>query len=265
MQSTNQNNSADRWALVTGASRGIGFCYASELAKMGYRLILVSNELKPEGFPEWDMDYVCMDLATSDAAEKLWQYTAQKGYEVEVLINNAGIFYFDSMTDVSSSTLETMLSLHVVTLTRLCRYFGKAMKQRGRGFILNMGSASDMLPYAGISTYAATKAYVRNMSIALNRELLLHGVHVMAVRPGAVATGLYGVTGKIQKLGLSLGIMMTPEKLAKRAIRKLFSSRTGCYVPRFITHGYIFFSHAPWWLLKIVETRIPMFNFLLKK
>lgn len=262
MQNTTPNKCNEKWALVTGASRGIGLCYAKQLSDRGYRLLLVSNEPKPDGFPISDEDYLCMDLSVEDAAERLWNYSLQKGYEVEVLINNAGIFYFDSMVDVYSSTIETMISLHILTLTRLCRYFGTAMKKRGRGFILNMGSASDILPYAGISTYTATKAYIRNMSIALNRELLLYGVHVMVVRPGAVATGLYGVTGNIQKIGLGLGIMTTPERLAKKAIRKLFVSKTGCYVPRLVTHGYVFLSHAPWWLVKLIETRSPLYKFL---
>lgn len=260
----------NKWALVTGASRGIGRQYAKVLASYGYSLLLVSNESCDEVSDFVHEKYsvqilsLCLNLALQSAADDIFHYTEDNNIDVEVLVNNAGIFYFDSMIGVDENRIESMIALHVLTPTRLCRIFGGKMKAKSHGYILNMGSASDLLPYPGISTYAATKAYIKNMSISLNYELRPFGVHVMGVRPGAVATGLYGVTGKMQKLGLRLGIIITPEKLARRAVAKLFSSKCAIFVPRLLTYGYVFVSRVPWFIMGPVIKHSSLYNFLRK-
>ncbi|MFQ8826895.1 MAG: SDR family NAD(P)-dependent oxidoreductase [Alistipes sp.] len=109
-----------------------------------------------------------------------------------------------------------MLRLHVRTTTLLCHYFGRSMQARGRGYILNMSSMSAWMPFPGISVYAATKSYLRTLSLAIRNELYDRGVRVTAVCPGAVATGLYNLSERYQRLALRLGIMMTPERLARK-------------------------------------------------
>ncbi len=256
------------WAIVTGASKGIGMHYALSLADYGFNLLLVSNESCAEVATSIlnkytiNVETLCLDLSIESAAKTIYDYTEVNHLEVEVLINNAGIFYFDSMLSVEERTIESMMALHVLTPTRLCRFFGSKMKEKGHGYILNMGSISDILPYPGISTYAATKAYVRNMSIALNKELRPFGVHVMGVRPGAVATSLYNVDGNIQKIALKLGIMISADKLARKALKVLFNSKRANFIPRLSTYFYIFISRVPWIILGKVIKYSPMYNFL---
>ena len=131
-----------------------------------------------------------------------------------------------------------MLRLHVRTTTLLCHYFGRSMQARGRGYILNMSSMSAWMPFPGISVYAATKSYLRTLSLAIRNELYDRGVRVTAVCPGAVATGLYNLSERYRRLALRLGIMMTPERLARKGLRALFSGRRRT-VPGFVNRVFV--------------------------
>lgn len=245
-------------ALVTGASSGIGVYYAKELAKRGYSVILVSNQEKeikqaareiaaetghtdltpladtfaasgealrfaggelPQA-GRWVMG-LYQDLARVDAAETLFGFYPH----VEVLINNAGMFIFRDTADCSTGKIEAILNLHVLTVTKLCRLYGQRMKERRKGYILNMSSISAHAPFPGISLYTATKSYILTFSKAMRYEMSEFGVKIMVVAPGAVATDLYNLPPNLQKLGMRLGIIYNPQKLAKKALNRLFKGR----------------------------------------
>lgn len=220
-------------ALVTGASSGIGLEYARELALRGYDLVVVSNEEKPirevalkiEDEFQVQVKAVCMDLAVADAAKQLFTLCREEGWEVEILINNAGIFRFSRIVNLPAESVEKMMLLHMVTPAMLCRYFGEEMKKRRYGYILNMSSMSAWLPYPGISLYASTKCFLKCFSRAFRLEMLDYGVYVTVLCPGAIATDLYRLSKRLQQLALRLGVMMTPKKLARKAIRGLFRGR----------------------------------------
>lgn len=224
----------NRWALITGASSGIGYAYAEEMAKRGYPLVIVSNEAeaigqKAELLHQTYQVNVCAfyrDLAIPGAAEELYHTCREKGIEVEVLINNAGMFFFRETVEEKSKVVEKMLYLHVTTPTQLCYYFGQDMKKRRQGYILNMSSLSAWLPYPGIGLYASTKRYLKNFSRALQAELSDYGVHVAVVCPGAVCTNLYALSDDLKRLAVNLQIMMSPERLSHQAIKALFRGRT---------------------------------------
>ena len=220
-------------ALVTGASSGIGLAYARELARRGYDLLLVSNEQERIGTVAEELAAafgvktipLCMDLARSEAARELYDYFEREKLQIGILVNNAGIFFFDDLTEVAPERIETMLLLHIRTVTLLCRYFGAAMKRRRAGYILNMSSLSAWTPAPGISVYAASKSYIRKFSQMLRYELHQYGVGVTTVCPGAIATGLYNLSDYYQRLALRLGVMMKPERLARKGLRAMFARR----------------------------------------
>ena len=221
------------WSLITGASSGIGLAYAKEMASRGYNLVIVSNEEQAiqergkELADTYKVEVVALyrDLAIPGAARELYDTCHERGIEVEVLINNAGMFFFEEMVETREQVVEKMLYLHVQTPTMLCRLFAKDMKARRHGYILNMSSMSAWTPAPGISVYGASKSYLRKLSQMLRYELRGNGVYVTAVCPGAVATGLYNLSEKYQRLALRLGVMMTPERLARKAIRALFAHK----------------------------------------
>mgnify|MGYP002672389292 FL=1 len=229
------------WALVTGASSGIGLAYAKELASRGYPLVMVSNEeqaIQEKG--EWirqtyGVEVVAryQDLAIPGAAKALYEACQAEGIVVDVLVNNAGMFFFKEVVDEREVVVEKMLYLHTTTPTQLCYYFGKEMKRRGHGYILIMSSLSCWLPYPGITLYASTKRYLKSFARGLRTEMKGYGVSVSVLCPGAVATNLYNLQDNLKQLAINLGIMMRPEKLARKGINALLGKRY-CLVPGLI-------------------------------
>ncbi|MEG0519474.1 MAG: SDR family NAD(P)-dependent oxidoreductase [Bacteroidales bacterium] len=229
-------------ALITGASSGIGVHYAKELAKRGYNIIIISNQeleikkIAAEITASTGVESVGVykDLAAPGAAEDLFAlYPA-----IEVLVNNAGIFFYKDMIDCNMSRIETILNLHMVTVTKLCRLYGEQMRSAGKGYILNMSSISVHTPFPGISLYTATKSYIRTFSKAFHYEMKGYGVKVLIVSPGAVATDLYSLPANLQKLGIKLGVIYRPDKLAKRALDKLFNSSKTEFIPGVINRFF---------------------------
>lgn len=222
-----------RTALVTGAARGLGRQYAQLLAEAGYNLVLVGrgrNIFDAAGeigaaFPELQLDCFLCDLSKPEAAEAVFAFTEGQGIEVDLLVNNAAIFNFCDVTATSDEKIATMLTLHNLTLVRLCRLYGAQMALRGAGYILNMSSYSIWMPFPGLSLYSATKAFVRNFSVAFAKELREKGVYVTAVCPAGIATDMYGLSKKLQKLGVNLGVLITPRRCAHKGLKALFRGR----------------------------------------
>lgn len=227
------------WALVTGAGSGIGRCYALRLAALGYRVALVGNRTEPLESVRREIEQAggvevrthALDLARLEAAEELWAWTQEQRLDVDVLINNAGIFSFCDILETPAERIERIILLHDVTATKLCRLFAGEMIRRGvRGHILNMSSFSLWMPFPGLALYSASKAYLRSFSTAFAREVGDRGVRVTAVCPAGVATDLYGLTPYWQRIGLRLGALISADSCARRGLRALWRGRR-CIVP----------------------------------
>ena len=248
------------YALVTGASSGIGYAYAQRLASRGYPLIIVSNEeaIHEKGaelkgtFPNLDIVARQQDLGLPDAARKLYEWTKARGMEVEVLVNNAGVYHDRDFLLDSEGFTELILNLHVVTPTMLCYYYGQNMQQRQRGYILNMSSVTSNYGAQRMSTYASTKGFLRLFTRSLYIELRQQGVHVTCVRPGAVATPLYNLKPRIMRLGLTTGAIIRPEQLAEKGIRALFRGKHEI-TPGWFTKILALVPLLPTWLLSLIR------------
>ena len=120
------------YALVTGASSGIGLQYATELARQKYDLLLVSNQEKEiaETAETLASQYgvqtigLYKDLSAGNAAEELLAYCQENHLQIDILINNAGVFFFNEYTKTDMKRIELMLDLHVKTVSKMCRLFG---------------------------------------------------------------------------------------------------------------------------------------------
>lgn len=226
-------------ALVTGASKGIGRCYALRLAELGYNVLMVasgeeelvetSKEVAKVNPDVW-VKYLVKDLATQTAAEEMFAYTEQEGIKVDVLINNAGMFSFCDILSTPVERIQRVLLLHDFTSTLMCRQYAADMITRGGGRILNMSSYSIWMPYPGLSLYSASKAYLKSFSVAFSKEVEAKGVTVTAICPAGIATDLYGLSKKLQRFGLRTGILMSPERCARRSLNGMFCG-VRCKVP----------------------------------
>lgn len=223
------------WALVTGAGSGIGRCYALRLAALGYNLVLAGNRPEPletvrreveTSSPETRIRTVSIDLARIGAAEELHDLTRREGIEIDVVINNAGIFSFCDILHTPPERIERIILLHDLTNTEMCRLYATDMVRRGcRGHILNMSSYSLWMPFPGLSLYSASKAYLRAFSVSFAKEVREHGIRVTAVCPAGVATDLYGLTPRWQRIGLRLGVLISADACARRGLRGLWRGR----------------------------------------
>ena len=221
-------------ALVTGAGSGIGRAIAVRLARLGYNIVAVGDngerlaeaaaELQAE-FTDVKVTTHVADLATEDAAERLYAWVGEQGIEVEVLVNNAGMFSYCDLLDTPSERIRRMILLHDMTIAMMCRLFGERMAARGHGYILNMSSYSLWMPFPGLGLYSASKAFVRNFSMSFAKEVRERGVKVTALCPAGVSTDLYGLSRSLQKFGVRTGILITPDSCARRGLRALWRGR----------------------------------------
>jgi len=227
---------AVKYALVTGASSGIGWHFAEALAGIGYPVIAVSNQpdrlddLRKKLEKEYSIRVITLtiDLALESAAEEVFTYCSENDLEVEVLINNAGMFFFGEMVSIDPLKVRSMLALHNMTPVMLCRLFGGQMVDRHRGFMLNISSITAVMPYPGISLYGPTKTFLRHFTRALRTEMRDHGVNVTCLLPGAVDTALYDATNYNAPLLKKLRIIKPPAKIAIAGLNALFKNKAEC-------------------------------------
>ena len=220
-------------ALITGGSSGIGLEYSREFASRGYALALVSNRegelvdakqsLEREfGVP---VHTLCTDLAATDGAEITLAWCDSLGLQVEVLVNNAGMFFMEYLGTENLGKADTMMGLHVCTPTKMCILFGSRMKERGKGYILIMSSMTARIPAPGIAVYSASKAYLKSFGRSISYEMRPFGINVTTVCPAAVDTGLYPISPALRRTLRSIGIIRSPRWLVRRAVRALFRGR----------------------------------------
>lgn len=254
------------YALITGASSGIGLQYARELASRGYHLLIVSNEQAIEDrarelSEEFAIDVIALvrDLGKQDAAKELYAYCQSHGIEIEVLINNAGVYHDCDFIDDSESFNMLIMNLHMITPAMLQYYFSKQMKQAGKGYILNMSSITASIAVQRLGTYGATKAFLQNFTRSTHIEMKEHGVIITNVSPGAVNTGLYNIRSWLTQLGLSLGYIVSPEYLARKGVKALLKGKAKVTIPSFWNHILLFLvALIPTCVLRLVR-RLKIF------
>lgn len=215
-----------KWAMVAGASQGLGAAYAEALAARGLNLILVArrSELLQSLSSQLMQKYkikiklVVQDLSTQDAAEQLLH--AIQGMDVGLLVYNAAFSAIGPF--VERPVQDHMKELHTNTMTplKLVHFFAYQMLSRGRGGILLMSSLSAYQGSAYISTYAATKAFNIVLAEGLWEEWRQRGVDVMVCVSGAVKTPNYLASEPEQTGGLG-DMSMDPEQVVTEALTML--------------------------------------------
>ena len=227
-----------KYALITGASSGCGYEYARILAQKGYNLLIVSNEdaihekadILRSDFPVNVISLV-RNLGVQDAAKDLHNYCTDNDIEIEVLINNAGVYHDRDFMDDSEAFNMLIMNLHMITPAMLIYYFGQDMAQRGKGYVLNMCSVTADIAVQRLGSYGSTKAFLRNFSRSLYVEMKDKGVIITDMTPGAINTGLYNIKPWATKVGLLLGYIVQPNYLARRGVNAMFRGRAKVSVP----------------------------------
>jgi uncharacterized protein len=192
-----------KWALVTGASSGIGEALAVELAAAGVHLILTARRRdRLEALAERlrnqysaQTRVLIADLASAQAPQEIFDATEGAGIEVDVLINNAG---FGEYGEFLRSKLEMqvgMVQVNCAAVVHLTRLFVPVMVARKRGFVMIVASTASFQPVPYLATYAATKAFDRMLAEALAKEVARYGVRVSALCPGPTESEFNQISG----------------------------------------------------------------------
>jgi short-subunit dehydrogenase len=189
-----------KWALVTGASAGIGIALARELASHGAKLILTARrkdrldsfaaELTGKGT---EVRIVAADLNDPAAPRQIYDATEAAGLPVEILINNAGLGQFGAFAESPVEQELSQVRVNCEAVVRLTRLFVPKMVERRRGWIMILASTASFQPLPYLNTYAATKAFDRFFALGLAGEVARFGIKVTALCPGPTESEFFKV------------------------------------------------------------------------
>lgn len=191
-------------ALITGATKGIGRALAETFAEHGCHLVLSARNEKAlkaiqatftEKYPEISVFIKAADLKQVTQVEELIQFVNDACPKLDVLINNAGIFYQAPLLEEPENRLSEMMDLNLFAPYYLCRAFAPQMRTNGQGHIFNICSIASQTVFPGSGSYAITKFALLGLTKALRQELLDSKVKVTAVLPGATWTASWEASG----------------------------------------------------------------------
>ena len=211
-------------ALITGASSGLGADMARVLADKGYELILVARrKTKLEKLQKELGDKVqieIMDISSTFNCMKL--YNKYKKEDIDILINSAGFGIYGEFTNTSIDKELDMIDINVKTVHTLTKLFLNDFKKKNKGYILNVASSAAFLPGPLMASYYASKAYVLNLTAAINEELKQSGsdIYVGALCPGPVETEF----NRVAKCSFSIK-GLDSYQVSKYAIKNMFKKK----------------------------------------
>ena len=225
-------NCMTRYALITGASSGIGLAMAEALARRGRSLILVARQRD-------QLESIAIELTQRFGVEVLFRacdlgeplrlsgflLELEEGdRQIDLLVNCAGIGTCGPFLAQDWMTEQDLIEVNILALTRLCHAIGNSMALQGGGQILNVASVAAFQPGPWMSTYYASKAYVLHFSEGLRVELKKCAVKVSVLCPGPTRTAFYH-TAQLDNAKLAASKMMSPEEVALYTVRALEKNR----------------------------------------
>jgi len=220
-----------KWALVTGASAGIGRALAEELARGGTNLVLtarredrlrkLAQELSANH--RIQAEIFVANLTQTAAPEAIFQYTQEKGRVIDLLVNNAGFGQYGALHLTETDRLLQMVQVNCTAVLHLTRLFVPAMVARRSGGILIVASTAAFQAVPYISTYAATKVFDLYLAEGLAEELQPHGIRVCALCPGTTTSEFHEMAGHPAH---SRGREQSAETVARNGLKALAAGKS---------------------------------------
>lgn len=246
-----------KWALVTGASSGIGKEFAHLFAEHGISVILASRNtnalesLRDELTTKYQTKNLVFagDLAQQNIVIDLVDFVSKKKIVPNYLINNAGFGDFGYFVDTNWSKEERMIDLNIKTLTYLSKTYAIQMKKRGSGKILNVASGAAFQPGPLMAIYFASKAYVLHFTEAIAAELSGSGVSVTALCPGPTESNFWRAAGKASGISVMPGKMPSSRVVAEFGYKAMeqgsrvaiqgFRNQLAAFMVRFVPRNFV--------------------------
>jgi len=220
-----------KWALVTGASAGIGKAIAEELARQGTNLVLTARRqdrllaLATELNKKHGIQVVtcAADLAQSSAPDAIFAFTQERHLTIDLLVNNAGFGQYGELHTVAPDRLLQMVQVNCTAVLHLTRLYLAEMVARRSGDVLIVSSTAAFQAVPYISTYAATKAFDLYLAEGLAEEMKPRGIRVCALCPGTTTSEFHAVAGHSVE---SKGREQSAETVARNGLKALASGKS---------------------------------------
>ncbi|MGL5268831.1 MAG: SDR family NAD(P)-dependent oxidoreductase [Spiroplasma sp.] len=227
----------NQWAVVTGASKGLGYSYCQELLKKGYHILGVSRNVKnilvlQKQYPGLEIRAYDLDLSSLDNVYKLYDLT--KELNVTVVINNAGYGILGKFQDGDLDAELNMLHLNIDALHILTKLFTQRFLRYNYGRVINISSCAAFIPGPGFASYYASKAYVLQLSTAINYELIVQKskVRVLSICPGPLKTDFWNrAKSDKSKQKYKSGIpVIDVDTFASKSLKKALKTKKKNYI-----------------------------------
>jgi len=252
-----------KWALITGASSGLGLEFAELLAAQKVNLVLAARRREPmEALAAKlcrkhgvDILVEAIDLAAPGAAARLKSILDERSLRIDILVNNAGYGLHGEFLQTPLERTIDMIQLNITALTELSYVFGRDMAARRSGQILLIASLLGLQPVPTFAAYAATKSYVLAFGEALHDELRSQGVVVTSLCPGHTETGFDAAAGAPVSPLLRL-LTMKPRPVAETGLRALSQGKASV-IAGFMNKAAAFSNRlTPRWMQRASMKRI---------
>lgn len=254
-----------KFAVITGAAGGLGKAFSFELAKTGYDTILID-------LPNKKLDEICESIEAKHNTKSFFYETdltkienivnitsdINDKYNVNILINNAGVGGTKAFDDADVNYLNTIIQLNVMATTIMTKQLFRNLEKQDKAYVLNVSSMAAFSPVAFKTVYPASKVYVHYFARGLYEEYKKSNVFISVVNPDPMKTNP-DVTERINKQGFFGKIgLLSPEKVAEISIRQLFKRDT-----LIMLKG----NGLGWLLLKLVPIwiRLPLFSMCVRR
>lgn len=222
----------NKYALITGATSGIGYHLAKKFAENKYNLVIVArneNELNntaAELQKQYNVEVITLarDLFDVDNAFDVYNELQLKNIKIDVLVNDAGQGLYGEFTDTDIHRELDIIQLNISSLVVLTKLFLNDMVERGEGKILNLASIASKIPGPWQSVYHGTKAFVLSFSEAIRQEVKDKGVVVTALMPGATDTDFFAKAGMLDSKAVAEGKLDDPAKVAEDGYNALMNN-----------------------------------------
>lgn len=221
------------YALITGASKGIGLSMAHALASRKYNLLLVARsedelaKVAGELSAKWQVavHYLALDLSLPDAAAKVSNWCKAGNYAISVLINNAGYAVWGNFISRGLEEYQQMMRVNAETPVALCHYMLPVLQQQPQSYILNVSSTAAYQAVSTLALYSATKSFILLFTRALRHELRSTNVSVTCLCPGAVKTNFVERAGMQAIQEVADKYSMMPDEVAEIGIKGMFQKK----------------------------------------
>ena len=221
------------FALITGASGGIGLSMARELAKRKIDLLIVARSTDKLSAAKKEIEekykvrveFLSLDLSQLGSASKVANWVSENSFAVRILINNAGYGIWGSVEKTPWAQLNNMMQLNMVTIAELCHAMLPELKKHSKSYILNTASTAAYQAVPTLATYAATKSFVVLFTRGLRKELRNSNVSVTCLSPGATSTNFIDRAGMEALKERAEKFSMSADQVAKIAITGMFNEK----------------------------------------